>query len=94
MSMPKITDELGFAILASLNKDGRYATLDNTYEIIKDENPVFYRQLTRTARMALDHPDEDYQRYMEGVIEGMGLMYMFIRGQMEADEMNEAWGGR
>ncbi len=92
MKIPVITNELGFAITADLSQKGRTKLLEDIYATIKEENPQFYKQLQMTAYVTLQTGSERDQIYIEGVLEGMGLMYKIISSQMEADEMNKAWG--
>lgn len=93
MKMPIITDELGMSLSADLGSRGRLGLLRDIFEIIQDENPLFFKQLQVVASITLNEASLEDQKYMEGVLEGMGLMYQIIRSQMEADEMNEVWGG-
>jgi len=93
MKMPVISDELGMAISAELNsKGGRDELLSRIFTTISEENPEFYKQLQAVAVLAMKHGSPMEQNYLEGVLEGMGFMYHIIHAQMEADEMNEAWG--
>lgn len=94
MKMPVITDELGMSLSADLGSRGRFGLLEEIFQTISEENPQFYKQLQAVAHITLMEGSLENQKYMEGVLEGMGLMYQIIRSQMEADEMNEAWGSK
>lgn len=86
---PSVTQEAYNAVTQSLLEDGGSDFTGNVLHRIQFKNPILAKYITEAINDALDYKDKDPKEFASRIVNTLCVMYVLLRNQSEADEMNK-----